>query len=96
MRQVVNELLHSCYNNNKLLEAFNAIHNGGAIPNPKALIEKNPFLVLFSFIIIEILVLCFGKWLWNNIVVQLVSGVRPAKDIWQILGFSILIKLLTN
>ena len=95
MRQFVNEFLHSCYNN-KLLETFHAIHAGGTIPDTKDLLEKNPFLVLFSFIIIEIFVLCFGKWLWNNVVIQLVSGVKPATTIWQILGFSIIIKLLTN
>lgn len=96
MRQVLNEFMQSCYKNNKLLEMFNNSHSGGTLPNPKDLVESNPILVLISFIIIEILVLCFGKWLWNNVVIKLVTIVRPATSIWQLLGLSILIKLLTN
>jgi len=98
MRKFISDLFHSVHDNNKLYEAFMSLSNGGGLSShtQKSLMSKNPFLVLISFIIIEILVLCFGKWLWNNIVIRLVSGVRPANSIWQILGLSVLIKLLTN
>ena len=98
MRKFISELFHSIHDNNKVSEAFMSLSNGGGLPShtQKSLMSKNPFLILISFIIIEILVLCFGKWLWNNIVIRLISGVKPANSILQILGLSILIKLLTN
>lgn len=98
MRNFLDELFHSVRSNNKLYEAFISLSQGGGVPSEtqKSLLAKSPFLVLLSFIIIEVIVLCFGKWLWNNVVIQLVSGIKPAKTIWQILGLSILIKLMTN
>ena len=53
-------------------------------------------VIILSFIIIELIVLLLGKYIWNNIVVDLISIARPVKNIWQIFGLSILIKLLTN
>ena len=53
-------------------------------------------VIILSFIIIELIVLLLGKYIWNNIVVDLISIARPVKTIWQIFGLSILIKLLTN
>ena len=58
--------------------------------------NENKFIFLLSFIIVEILILIFGKFLWNNVAIYLVPNLRPVTSIWQILGFSILIKLLTN
>ena len=37
-----------------------------------------------------------GMYLWNNILVKLVSGIKPAKSIWEILGLVILTQLLFN
>lgn len=45
------------------------------------------------FIVLAIL-LFFGKYLWNNVLVSLVPGVRPAKSVWQILGLALLISLI--
>ncbi len=95
MRKVLNEFLQGIYSNNRLLEAFNSLQ-GGAVPNNSSILNNNPILVFFSFVIIELIVLCFGKWLWNNVVVDLFTAVKPASNIWQILGFSILVKLITN
>ena len=50
--------------------------------------------ILLAFIVIEILVLIFGKYLWNNVATKLIPQLAQVKNIWQILGLSILIKLL--
>jgi hypothetical protein len=40
--------------------------------------------------IIAITIMAFvGKWLWNNIIVDLFSFAKPARTIWQILGLMI-------
>ena len=102
MRKIVEEIIEGFFDNSK--EMF---QNGGYdsplhkfTNNPKQnmllMTNKHPIAVFISFFIIELLVLLIGKYLWNNIVVDIISIARPIKNIWQILGLSILIKLLTN
>ena len=74
------------------------VNNMTASPgqNFKSMYTKHPIAVFLSFFIIELLVLLVGKYLLNNIVVKVISVARPVKSIWEILGLSILIKLLSN
>jgi hypothetical protein len=45
--------------------------------------------------LLVLLILClFGQYLWNHALCPLVSVVRPAKSIFQILGVAILLSLL--
>jgi hypothetical protein len=45
--------------------------------------------------LLVLLILClFGQYLWNNALCPLVSVVRPAKSVFQILGVAILLSLL--
>ena len=53
-------------------------------------------LVSFLTVLIVLgLILLFGQYLWNNVLHVLVPGVKEAKSVWQILGISILIMLLS-
>ena len=49
---------------------------------------------LLAFLIAVVILSFVGKWLWNNIVVDLVSVATPARTIWQILGLMIFISLV--
>jgi len=49
---------------------------------------------LLSFIIAIIIVSFIGKWVWNNIILDLFTIVKPAKSIWQILGLMIFLALI--
>ena len=89
MRKVIYNLLESSLNHSK--ENFQL-----AGQSHNYLTGKNPFLIIISLLLAEILVLFLGKWLWNNVVIHLVSSLKPAKSIWEILGLSILIKLIIN
>jgi hypothetical protein len=62
--------------------------NGGLSPGATA------FGALISSILIFTLILLFGQYLWNNALCPLVTVVRPAKSIFQILGIAILFSLL--
>jgi hypothetical protein len=61
-------------------------------------VEPSPGrLALVSFltvVLIFALLLFFGQYLWNNVLVQLVPAIKPAKSVWQILGLAILISLI--
>jgi hypothetical protein len=62
--------------------------NGGMSPGASAI------GALISSILVFVLILLFGQYLWNNALCPLVSVVRPAKSIFQILGIAILFSLL--
>jgi len=47
-----------------------------------------------SFLIAVIIVSFIGKWIWNNIIIDLFTIAKPAKSIWQILGLMIFLALI--
>jgi len=55
---------------------------------------RSALVTLLTLVVVVGLILLFGQFLWNNALVPLVPGVKPAKSIFQILGLSILISLL--
>ena len=56
---------------------------------------KPEMLGLFiGFIIWLVIVLFFGKYLWNNVLIKLIPGIKPVTSVWEILGLSILIGIL--
>lgn len=40
------------------------------------------------------IVALIGKWLWNNIVIDLFSFAKPARSVWQIIGLMIFLGLI--
>ena len=52
-------------------------------------------LVVFAFILALVILAFIGKYLWNNVVVDLISVAKPAKSFWQILGLMLLISLMS-
>ena len=56
---------------------------------------KDNTIVVISFVIVMLLLLLVGKFLWNNVAFKLLNGiVKPADSVWEILGLAILIKIL--
>ena len=49
---------------------------------------------IIAAIIYVVLILLFGKLLWNQVLVKLVSSVNRASSIWQILGLMLLTSLI--
>ena len=47
-----------------------------------------------SLIVVNLLILLAGKYLWNNFSVKAVSGINKVSSIWELLAISILLKLL--
>jgi len=47
------------------------------------------------FIIYVIIILAFGKFLWNEVATKLISVLKPADSIWQVLGLAILLRFIT-
>ena len=51
--------------------------------------------VLISFVISLIILSLIGKLLWNGVIVELFTCVRPAKSFWHILGLFVFISLVS-
>lgn len=56
--------------------------------------RQDALLNLVSSIIVVCLILLVGEKLWNKVLVELVYGIRPVRNIWDILGLQILVSLL--
>ena len=53
------------------------------------------FVATFVAFFIALVILGFiGKYLWNNVVVDLVSFAKPARSFWQVIGLMIFISLV--
>lgn len=69
-------------------ETFESQTGLGFAPARLALVS-----VLTAFVIFMV-ILFAGKYLWNNVLHELVPAIKPAKSVWQILGLAILIMLM--
>ena len=49
---------------------------------------------LFASIISLLFLLLVGEYLWNNVLVKVVTFAKPITSIWQILGLYVLFSLL--
>jgi len=70
----------------------------GFIGSPSSESRRDAYVDFLSTVIAFVLALVIlgfiGKYLWNNVVVDLVSIAKPAKSFWQIVGLMIFISLV--
>ena len=52
--------------------------------------------LIVSLIISQLILLLIGKWLWNSFLVPAVDNINALSSVWQLLGISLLLKLLIN
>jgi hypothetical protein len=50
--------------------------------------------LMISFVISLVILSLIGKLLWNGVIADLFTIVRPAKTFWQILGLFVFVSLL--
>jgi hypothetical protein len=53
-------------------------------------------VVIISFIIALLIISLVGKLLWNGVIVDLFTCVKPARSVLQILGLYVFLSLLFN
>jgi len=84
MTEGLSEAIQSALTGNQ--EHFNA--NTNNYLSTKAIAK---FIVFIIYLVILLLV---GKFLWNEVLCKLVSVVKPASSVWQILGVAILLRFI--
>lgn len=58
-------------------------------------ISTTEVIFIAVFVIIYLILLIFvGKYLFNNILVKLVPGIKPVSSIWELIGLVVLLHLL--
>jgi hypothetical protein len=82
----------------KLIENFvKAALNGGSEKfggaRASADSSNDAFASLISFIIVYVILLFIGKFLWNNYLVKYVTIVKPIPGVIELIAISVLIRL---
>lgn len=82
-----------------LRETFSAVVNTVAADASSKLDTRSSYVeltaALLAFVFSIVLIAFVGKWLWNGVVLDLVSVAKPARSVWQIIGLAILMKLIS-
>lgn len=61
----------------------------GVAPSPARLA-----LVSFLTVVVIFTIMLFaGKYLWNNVAVNLFTVIKPVKSVWQLVGLALLVSL---
>jgi hypothetical protein len=57
--------------------------------------KSTAFVISLVIIIVWILIVLFvGKWLWNEVLCEVVSFAKPVKSVFQILGLFLLLEII--
>jgi hypothetical protein len=91
MRDVIEQFIVNQFNSN-VDENFEDSVKSNKLYNHKGNIHL--FAMIVSLLLSQVLLLFFGKWLWNTCLVPTVSSINPLDNIWQLLGLSFLLRLI--
>jgi hypothetical protein len=72
------------------VEAFTGTQNSQS--RRDAYVEFVAFIL--AFILSLVLLGFLGKWLWNEVVVDLFSFAKPARSLWQIVGLMFFVSIV--
>jgi hypothetical protein len=50
---------------------------------------------MIAFFVAIVIIGFIGKWLWNQVVVDLFSFAKPARSFWQIVGLMLFVSLVS-
>ena len=50
--------------------------------------------IILAFFLAIVILGFIGKWLWNEVVVDLFSFAKPARSFWQIIGLMLFVSLV--
>ena len=54
----------------------------------------DPFVAFLLSVVILLVLLYLGEYLWNNVLVKVCTIVKPVNSMWQILGLYVLLQIL--
>lgn len=54
----------------------------------------DPIIALLLSIVILLILLYIGQYLWNNVLIKVCTIVKPVNSMWEILGLYVLLQIL--
>lgn len=54
----------------------------------------DPIIALLLSVVVLLILLYLGEYLWNNVLVKVCTIVKPVNSMWQILGIYVLLQIL--
>ena len=77
-------LQRACY---AAIDGFTDLGSGNTSKRREVYMELIASLLALA---LSIIIIAFiGKWLWNNVVVDLFTIAKPARNVWQIIGLMV-------
>lgn len=74
--------------------AVEGFTNGSTDPAKKREVYTEVIAALLAFFLALVILGFIGKLLWNNVIVELFTVVKPARSFWQILGLMVFVSLV--
>lgn len=91
MNTAVASLVNTAFDNTPFARTETFESPNGVAPSP----ARIALISIVTVFIMLAALLFIGKYLWNNVLVNLVTIVKPVKSVWQLIGLAILISLLS-
>ncbi len=91
LKQTVEKFVDAAFDNTALARTETFESKTGVDVSP----ARGALVSLLTLFVMLALLLFVGKYLWNEVLVALVPAVKPAKSVWQILGLSVLLMLIS-
>lgn len=82
-------LVDTCFQQTPFARTETFESSGGPSPARLALVSFITLALIFTAL------LFVGKYLWNSVLVDLVSVVKPVKSVWQLVGLALLLGLIS-
>lgn len=55
---------------------------------------KTPFMFVVILVSFYLFIAWLGKLIWNDVLVEVIPGVKPVEDIWHMLAIVVLCRML--
>jgi len=74
-------------------ETFESPEKGDVVTKSHS--AKGALVAFLTLIVVLLILLFIGKFLWNDVLVVVMPFIKPVKSVWQILGLALLISLMS-
>lgn len=69
--------------------------SNGQTPDSRKDTAKLALVSFLTLVIVLMLLLLLGKYLWNSVLIVVMPFIKPVKSVWQIMGLALLIGLMS-
>jgi hypothetical protein len=79
---------------NTIKAVVSSINHGGFIGGQNDMSDGNLLVALITLVVFVVILLFVGKYIWNEVLIQVVPGIKPLENPTQLLLLWILLNML--